>query len=70
MQGPGTIAATLIFENLGGNWKEYVAKREIENVGDRDAMWFKLTKEKWEEIKLGNSKIAEHAPIDLLNLRI
>lgn len=58
------------FETLGGNWREYAEKRGIDNVGDRDAMWFKLTSEKWEIMKNENKKLAKHAPIDFLSLRI
>src|SRR3989304_5863966 len=46
MQGPGTIAATLIFS-------ANTALRIWQGIGNR-----KSHKEKWEEIKLGNSKIA------------
>lgn len=58
------------FENLGGNWREYASKREISNVGNRDAQWFKLTREKWTAMKLENPKLGKHAPIDSVNLRI
>lgn len=58
------------FENLAGNWREYAAKRQIENVGDRDAMWFRLTREKWQSVLQEKPELAKHAPIDLLSLRL
>lgn len=58
------------FENLPGNWREYAAKREIPNVGDRDAMWFKLTREKWDAVKEERPELAQHPLIDLVSLRL
>lgn len=58
------------FENLPGNWKEYAEKRQINNVGNRDAMWFKLTKEKWDKLSRENPELAKHSPVDTLSLRI
>lgn len=58
------------FENLAGNWREYAAKREIPNVGDRDSQWFRLTREKWDAVKQEHPELAQHAPIDLVSLRM
>lgn len=59
------------FKNIdGGNWREYAAKRQIENVQNRDAMWFKLAKEKWTEVKKEQPELAKHAPIDFVSIRI
>lgn len=58
------------FETLAGNWREYALKRGIANVGDRDAMWFKLTREKWESVLRERPDLTSHAPIDLISLRI
>ena len=51
-----------------GTWKEYAEKRGIET--NRDAIWLKLPWEKWEEVKNSNPSIGQHAPLDLVNLRL
>lgn len=62
------------FQVLGGNWKEFAAKRGIET--ERDAMWFGLKQEDWEEVKDRNSKsknpeiVLPDGKVDLISVRL